>query len=209
MAEVPQSRQPEAEQLDPRSFIENRAERLDATNAFLASRNLRPFKNMGNWEDPSMGTELFEIRGVYDTTKRFYTVVTFGARFLNPKPEEQRGPDELSYIPGEYSLSSKSNGQAADGNVYVARIHSQDNNPTHYAFVNQFRIALGEREDGLPRGFASEDDLESAGERFSQGIDIAKITGVNALRELSNETGITNIKMFQHLGKVVADRSTC
>src|SRR3990167_1015849 len=101
-------------QLSPFEFIEDRQVRLEVINAFLSERGLRRLKSVGNFEDPITGTELTEIKEVYDRPQRFYTVVTFGAKF--PGGAE-----------GEYSITFKANGEVADGSVYVARIDTADN----------------------------------------------------------------------------------
>jgi len=181
-------------QLSPFEFIEDRQVRLEAINSFLSERGLRRLKSVGNFEDSQVGTEITAIRQVYDRPQRFYTVITFGAKFLGG-------------VEGEYSITFKANGAVADGSVYVARINTKDNKSV-YVLTNQYRIPHDERMIEFPRGFAKIKDSEVAGDEFDEPVDIAELTGARVLRELTEETGIKKIKRFQNLGKLAEDSST-
>lgn len=187
----------QSEVLNPFEPIADRSQRLAAINQFLTERKLRPLKNVGNFEDPNSGTELFEILQVYDRPQRFYTVVSFKAKF-GPTAE------------GEYNLIFKANGQIADGSAYITRIQSADGT-TMYLLTDQYRIALDERMTEIPRGFAKGTDVELSGQEFKEPLDLestpADIPIVRVLRELREETGIKKIKSFKHLGKIAEDSS--
>lgn len=184
---------------NPFEPIADREQRLAAVNQFLTEKHLRPLKGLGDHLDPQIGTELFEIREVYDRSQRFYTVVTFGAKF-GPTGE------------GEYNLIFKANGDVADGSAYVTRIETADGK-TMFILSNQYRIASDERTTEIPRGFAKGTDLEVAGQEFTEPVDLeslslpADIPIVRALREIKEEAGIRRIKSFKHLGKLSEDSS--
>lgn len=171
---------------------------MSAINQFLTIHGLRSLGSVGNWENPQIGTELFEILQVYDRPQRFYTVVTFRARF---------GPT----VEGEYNLIFKANGEVADGSVYVTRIETADGK-TMFLLTDQYRIALDKRLKEIPRGFAKGTDLELAGEEFPEPLDLdstpADIPIFRVLRELREETGIGHIRSFKHLGRIAEDSST-
>lgn len=187
----------QSDRLNPFEPIPDRNQRLAAVNQFLTEKHLRPLKGLGDHLDPAVGTELFEIRQVYDRSQRFYTVVTFGAKF-GPTGE------------GEYNLIFKANGEVADGSAYVTRVETADGK-TLYLLTDQYRVASNERMTEIPRGFAKGTDVEVAGEEFPEPIDLdtlpADIPVVRSLREIREETGIRKIKSFKHLGKLSEDSS--
>lgn len=195
----------QSEQLNPFEIIPDREQRLEAINQFLKERNLRPLKSVGNWEDPNVGTELFEIRQVYERPlPRFYAVVTFGARFF--------AGAEGKYNEGEYNIIFKANGAVADGSVYITRIATADEK-VMYLLVDQYRIPHNERMTELVRGFARGDDVELAEGESVEAVDLIReareitIPAVRALREIREEAGIKRVKRIKHLGKIPEDSS--
>lgn len=185
--EIPkQEGQQDSEQKNPFEFIPDRNERLMAFNKYLGERGLRKLGGVGNFEDPSMGVELTQIKETYERASKLYTIVTFGAKFF--------GGAE-----GEYSLIFKANGSVADGSVFLTRIVTHDGE-IMYVLIDQYKIAHNRRFEELPRGFANIEDGDD--------INLNELGGVKAFRELREEAGITEIKSFKFLGKVPEDTTT-
>jgi hypothetical protein len=177
--------------LTPFEFVEDKNVRLELFNSFLRERKLKSLEGVGDYEDPEIGTELTDIRSSYEVPKRFFTVVTFGAKFWGG-------------VEGEYSLIFKANGEVADGSVFVTEIEGDDGEKM-FVLLDQYRISHNKNLVEIPRGFAELDDGQSGDEG---DVKLSDFGSVKLFRELYEETGIEEIRDFKFLGKVVEDSST-
>lgn len=165
-----------------------RAARLDAINAALAARNLKPLEAIGNAEHGQI--ELLEIIEFFDHSSRFFTDVMFSCRFPGG-------------VEGRFTIRWNANSLIADGAVMVVLV-----NGTRIAMVRQFRPVLGTWTTELPRGFGETIDNAKVHGRLGT-VQIGDLPLGNALRELGEEVmESARVVSVQHLGNIAENSGT-
>lgn len=120
--------------LNPMEFIENPVERLNAFNAFLKTKHLKPLRKLGEWQRGQI--ELIKVIGIFDHSSNFFTDIQFECRFPNG-----------SF--GKYAIRFNANGDVAEPAVTFCFINGK------VAIVYQWRSPAGIWTYEVPRGFGS------------------------------------------------------